>query len=170
MKIEDWITNNYERLMDNATRITSNRDKASDVLHQCLTDLLSYPDDKKDRLSTEGKLENYITMCVNIQFKSSTSPYHKHHRKQGMNEVEYFDYKHDIEDIEDEGLNEYNIQCSCIFDELDKLHYYYRILLTDKFIEKLTYHQLHIKYRISKNSLLKDVHQGVAMLRKICLK
>jgi DNA-directed RNA polymerase specialized sigma24 family protein len=169
MKIEIWITNNYERLLENAMRITSNRDKASDVLHQCLTDLLGYPDDKKDRLSTEGKLENYITRCVNIQYKSITSPYHKFHRKQSMNEIEYMDFKHDSPDIIDE-IDEYGIQCDCIFNELDKLHYYYRILLTDKFIEKLTYHQMNIKYRISKNSLLRDVHEGVRMLKNKCIK
>lgn len=166
-EMDKWISDNYQRLHSNACRITSNADKASDILHICILSILEAPADKQSMLLDGGKLENFITMCVNTQWKSSTSPYHNTHRKQGYLEVEYVDWKHDMEADE---LSEYDIQCDCIFSQIDELHFYYKILLTDKFILGLTYAQMNEKYRISKNSLLKDVKVGVEMLKQKCIK
>ena len=164
--LNDWITNNYERLHSNACRIVSNPDKASDCLHICILSILESQEEKQQMLLDGGKLENFITMCVNIQWKSTTSPYHKHHRKQPQQESEYVEWKHNIED---EERTQYDLSCDCIFSELGSLHYYYRILLTDKFIEGLTYQQMNEKYKISKNSLLKDIKVGVQMLKTKCI-
>ena len=156
---------NYKRLHSNACRITSHKEKGYDILHQCLMEFLSYPDEKKERIFKQGKLENYITMCVNIQYKSVSSPYHRIHRKQGMKEDEYMDWKHDIEDNE---YSLYNIKCDCIFNNISQLHFYYRALLEKKFLEGYTYQMLHEHYRISKNSLIKDIKVGIEMLKQKC--
>ena len=165
--IDNWISNNYERLYSNSCRITSHPDKASDLLHGCLTEFLTYPEDKQLRIFNGGKLENYLTSCCNIQYKSSTSPYHKFHRKQIFNELEYIDYKHDVLDIKDE-VDEYEVCAECVLRELDTLHYYFRTLVQDKYVIGLTFAEMHQKYRISKNSLLRDCHQGLQMLRELC--
>lgn len=166
-KINRWITENYERLHSNSCRITSHPDKAYDILHQCLTDFLSYPPEKQDKIFNQGKLENYLTMCVNIQWKSSTSPYHNLHRKQGMRETEYKDWVHD--NVEDYNVNDFDLGCDCVLKELNNLHFYYRTLLEDKFIKGMTYQELHKFYGISKNSLLKDIKIGIQMLKQKCL-
>ena len=166
-EINKWISDNYERLYSNSCRITSHKDKASDLLHGCLTEFLSYPDSKQERIFSENKLENYLTSCCNIQFKSSTSPYHKFHRKQFSAEIEYIDFKHDISDIVDE-IDEYEICVECVFKEIENLHFYFRTLITDKYIRRLTFEEMHIKYKISKNSLHKDCHEGLEMLRNKC--
>jgi DNA-directed RNA polymerase specialized sigma24 family protein len=167
IEIEKWISDNYKRLYENSCRITSHQDKASDLLHGCLTEFLSYPDEKQVRIFNQNKLENYLTSCCNIQFKSSTSPYHKHHRKQSSVEIIYEDWKHDSADIIDE-IDEYEVCVKCILDEVDNLHFYYRTLVTDKYITGLTFQEMHVKYKISKNALLKDCHDGLAILRKKC--
>ena len=164
-QINKWIEENYERLHSNACRITSHPEKGYDILHQCLMEFLGYPDEKKEKIFNQGKLENYITMCVNIQYKSVSSPYHRIYRRQGMNEDEYFDYKHDV--MNDEyGL--YDIQCDCIFEQIPNIHFYYRELINKKFIEGMTYHQLYEFYGISKNSLIKDIKIGIEMLKQKC--
>ena len=167
-EIEKWMNEEYDRLLENATKITHNVDDASDVLHICILALLEYPADKQIRLLNEGKLENYMTMCVNRQWKSSTSPYHNQVRKQPQHETEYIDWKHDS--MGDEGRDEYDEMCDCVFKEIDNLHFYYRILVQDKYIEGLTFQQMNEKYKISKNSLLRDVKVGVEMLKQICNK
>ena len=156
--IEIWINRNYEMLVDNATRITSNRNKAIEILHICMLSLLEYPADKQQRLYDEGKLENYMTMCVNRQWKSSTSPYHRQLRRHPQNETEWIEWKwgHNPE----EEIDVYDEMCECVFRELDDLHFYYRILIQDKFIQGMTYQQMNKKYRISKNALLRDVKEG----------
>lgn len=167
-KVNRWINDNYERLYENACKIIPNRDKAGDCLHLCILSLLEYSAEKQQKLYEGGKLENYITMCVNTQYKSSTSPYYTKHRKQSMMETEYVEWKH--YDVMEEEVDEYQQVCDCIFSSIDELHFYYRALLNDKFIEGLTYAQMNEKYRISKNSLLKDVKVGVEMLKQKCVK
>ena len=164
-QINKWIEENYERLHSNACRITSHPEKGYDILHQCLMEFLGYPDEKKEKIFNQGKLENYITMCVNIQYKSVSSPYHRIYRRQGMNEDEYFDYKHDV--MNDE-YSLYDIQCDCIFEQIPNLHFYYRELINKKFVEGMTYHQLYEFYGISKNSLIKDIKIGIEMLKQKC--
>lgn len=167
--IEKWINRNYEMLVGNATRITSNRDEATEILHMCVLSLLEYPADKQQRLFDEGKLENYMTMCVNRNYKSSTSPYHRQLRRHPRNETEWVEWKwgHNPENDSDD---EYNEMCECALRELNDLHFYYRILVQDKFINGLTYQQMNEKYRISKNSLLRDVKEGLQMLKLKCNK
>ena len=166
--INKWITENYERLIDNASRITANRNEAEEILHICVLSLLEYPADKQQRLYDEGKLEMYMTSCVNLQYKSSTSPYHRQNRRHYRNETEWTEWKwgHNIED----GNNEWDEICECALRELSNLHFYYRILVEDKFLKGMTYQQMNEKYRISKNSLLRDVKEGLVMLKQKCLK
>lgn len=167
-EVNRWIEVNYNRLLENATKITHDVSDAGDVLHICILALLEYPADKQVRLYNEGKLENYITICVNRQWKSATSPYHNQHRKQSQRENEYIDWKHDK--MENEEMSEYDEMCDCALRELDNLHFYFRILVQDKYVNGLTYQQMNEKYRISKNSLLKDVKEGLEMLKLKCEK
>ena len=83
-------------------------------------------------------------------------------------ETEYFEWAH--LDISTEDEDEYNECVECIFREIENLHYYYKTLLTDKFIKGMTYQELHEYYSISKNSLLKDIKVGVEILKQKCIK
>ena len=166
-KIRNWFNVNYERLVNNTNKITRDKEKTFDILHECVISFLQMPETRQLEILENGKIEHFITSCINIQFKSSTSPYHSKYRKRQWNEIEFIDWKHDL-DIEEE-ISEYDEVCNCIFKEIDNLHFYYRILITDKYILGLTYQQLNEKYKISKNSLLKDVHTGVAMLKEKCI-
>ncbi len=164
--IDRWISRNYETLVNNVSRITRNKDEAIEILHMCILSLLEFPADKQQRLYDEGKLENYITSASNLQYKSSTSPYHRQNRRHYRNETEWIEWKwgHNPE-IEYDDWAE---MCECALRELENLHYYYRILIQEKFINGLTYQQMNDKFRISKNSLLRDVKEGLKMLKEKC--
>ena len=166
--IDRWISRNYEMLVSNVSRITRNKDEAVEILHICILSLLEFPADKQQRLYDEGKLENYITSASNLQYKSSTSPYHRQNRRHSRNETEWVEWKwgHNLEDEFDDWAE----MCECALKELNDLHFYYRILIQDKFIQGMTYQQMNEKYRISKNSLLKDVKEGLLMLKLKCNK
>lgn len=166
--IEKWINENYNMLVDNVSRITRDRDEAIEILHICILSLLEFPADKQQRLYNEGKLEMYITSASNLQYKSSTSPYHRQNRRHYRNEVEWIDWKYQHNPIDED--DDYEAMCECVLKELNDLHFYYRILIQDKFINGLTYQQMNEKYRISKNSLLRDVKEGLEMLKQKCNK
>lgn len=166
-KIEHWFNVNYERLVNNTNRITRDEEKTFDLLHECVVSFLQQPKERQLEILNDGKIEMFITKCVSIQFKSSTSPYHRKHRRQGMMEVEYMEWQHLDIVVENDERDE----CiECILKEIDNLHYYYRILITDKFIKGMTYQELHKYYGISKNSLLKDIKTGVEILKQKCVK
>ena len=167
--IEKWINRNYDMLVSNVSRITRNKDEAIEILHICILSLLEFPADKQQRLYDEGKLEMYITSASNLQYKSSTSPYHRQNRRHYRNETEWVEWKYQ-HNPEDDSDDEYNEMCECALRELENLHFYYRILVQDKFINGLTYQQMNEKYRISKNSLLRDVKEGLQMLKLKCNK
>ena len=164
--IEIWINRNYEMLVDNVARITRNRDEAIEILHICILSLLEFPADKQQRLYDEGKLEHYITSASSLQYKSSTSPYHRQNRRHYRNETEWVEWKY--QHNPEEENDEYNELCECVLRELDNLHYYFRILIQEKFIKGLTYQEMNEKFRISKNSLLRDVKEGLKMLKEKC--
>lgn len=166
MNIEKWINNNYQTLVENAKKITKDEGEAYDILHTCLESLLTYSQSRKNKIMEDGKLENYITKCVSIQYYSSTSPYHRKHRKARQNENQYIDYKHDIE--EDNSDVEYLQQCECVDEELQNIFWYNKVLVEKKYLEGWTYNELHSYYGISKNALLKDIQAGLEMIKEKC--
>jgi DNA-directed RNA polymerase specialized sigma24 family protein len=165
-EINDWINNNYETLHNNASRITSHPDKSSDLLHICLESFIRLPESRQQQMFDDSKIEHFITSCCNLQFKSSTSPYYYQYRKQSHNENEYVDWIHDSVELEPSDYDEW---CDCVFQEMDNLHWYTKRLVDEKYIQGLTYDDLHKKYNINKNALLRDIHSGVDELREKCL-
>jgi len=165
-KIEHWFKANYKRLVENTNKITRDKERTYDVLQECVLSFLQQPREKQQQIYDDGKVEHFITSCVNIQYKSATSPYHRKHRKQQQTEVVYVEWQHlDIPTEE----NDLEGECmDCIMRELDNLHFYYRTLIQDKYLKGMTYAELHSYYGISKNSLLKDVKQGLEMLKSKC--
>ena len=166
--VEKWINDNYSILLDNVSRITRDKDEASEILHMCILSLLEFPADKQQRLYDEGKLEMYITSASNLQYKSSTSPYHRQNRRHYRNETEWIEWKYQHNPLDED--DDYEEMCECVLKELNELHFYFRILVQDKFINGLTYQQMNEKYGISKNSLLRDVKEGLEMLKQKCNK
>lgn len=165
-EIEIWINSNYKLLHNNVCRITSHPDKSSDLLHICLESFIRLPDSRQKQMFDDSKIEHFITSCCNLQFKSATSPYYYQYKKQRSNENEYVDWRHDFGDDEP---SEYDEICDCVFENIDSLHWYTKRLVEEKYIQGLTYDELHLKYKINKNALSRDIHLGIDELREKCL-
>ena len=165
-KIEHWFKANYERLVENTNKITRDKERTYDVLQECVLSFLQQPKEKEQKIYDHNQIEHFITRCVNIQYKSSTSPYHRKHRKQQQTEVMYLEWQH--LDIPIDVNEEENVCEECIMRELNNLHFYYRTLIQDKYLKGMTYAELHRYYGISKNSLLKDVKIGLEILKQKC--
>lgn len=165
-KITTWFDVNYQRLVDNTNRITRNEEETYDILQECILSFLQQPEERQLDILGKGKVEHYITSCISIQFKSSTSPYHTKYRKKQRTEIEFVDWQH--LDVEDDNEDRHQQCLECIMRELDNLHFYWATLVREKFINGLTYLELHEKYKISKNSLLRDVKEGLNMLKTKC--
>lgn len=166
--VNDWINKNYNVLVGNATRICRDKNKAIDVVHHCVMDFIQLPAPKQQQMLDDGKIENWITKCVSLQYKSTSSPYHYQNRKVRMSEDEYLEYKHDFGDVE-----EYDFQhddcMECLEREVKNLFWYTRTLIEKKFIEGMTYQQLHDYFGITKNSLHRDIKAGLRELEEICI-
>ena len=165
-KIEHWFNVNYERLVNNTNRITRDKEKSFDILQECILSFLQQPVERQLEIYNGGKIEHYITKCINLQWKSSTSPYHRKHRRQGMMEVEYMEWQH--LDVEADETDLWKEGCDCVEREIENLFWYHKILIKEKYYEAKTYAELHEKYKISKNSLLRDIKEAVAILKEKC--
>lgn len=77
-EIEDYITKDYENLLQTAKFITRN-DTASDLLNDVLINLLTRKD-YSDRLNNCYNLYNYIFAAMKIQYFSNNSQYNKQYR------------------------------------------------------------------------------------------
>ena len=93
-KIEQWFNKHYQQLVENTNKITRDKDKANDVLQECILSFIQQPKEKQLQIYDNGKIEHFITSCVNIQYKSATSPYHRKHRRQQQTEVVYVEWQH----------------------------------------------------------------------------
>lgn len=78
-EIEDYITKDYENLLNTAKYITKN-DTASDLLNDVLINLLTRKD-YSDRLNNCYNLYNYIYGAMRIQYFSNNSKYNSQYRK-----------------------------------------------------------------------------------------
>ena len=67
----------------------------------------------------------------------------------------------EIEVSEDENYN-------CMMAQLSKMNFYNQAILTDYFINEMTYQQLNKKYGISLSHLRKAVDEGLAIIREAC--
>ena len=130
---------------------------------------------------TDNKLANYIGRAMSTHIKSSTSSFWHKYRKEAYNsrgvyEAEYrtedtpktLEYSPDYinEDFDSPYLS--NDLGECVVWALNNIHWYYRQILTDYYIENLTYMQIHKKYNISLNSIAQDIKKGHKLIKELC--
>lgn len=154
----------YPKLLENGMKITrGNKQIAEEILQIVILSFLEMNEERQMDIVNNGKLENFITKGVALNFHSSTSPYHRLYRKQKHNEL--FDI-HPQED--DEWRLIYHERCDCVEKAIDGLHWYTAHLIKEKFYQGLTYQQLNQKYNISLNALVRDIKEGLLLIKNEC--
>ena len=172
--IKIQITKDYPKLVADAKRITSyNAQQFEDLLPFCIAELLTKkPLDYIYKLIVLDKaLPNFLGKSMSINIRSSSSPFWSKYRKQmyhnrgvylAETEDAYINGQYDeIEISEDENYN-------CMMAQLSKMNFYNQAILTDYFINEMTYQQLNKKYGISLNHLRKAVDEGLTIIREAC--
>ena len=157
------IERDYEWLLSNVSyNITKGKMSEYNVelLHFIILELYDKEPQYKSQLLKNGKVKYWIITSAGLQLRSSTSPFYRQIRKTRMSvrehppELFYEAYDPTMWDCYESGMKE--------------IGWYHRHLLTEKYINKLTFNEIHQKYAISKVHLKRDVHDALEMMRKHC--
>jgi DNA-directed RNA polymerase specialized sigma subunit len=108
---------------------------------------------------------------MSLNLKSSTSPFWGQYRRQMYNNrgiylaessKSYIDGEYD--EIKLEEIDEFE----CMVQQLDKLDFYHKAIITDYFLNSMTYAQINKKYGISLIHLKRAVDNGLEIIRNKC--
>lgn len=82
LKLNEYLKNNYKKLKEIATKITSNKKyNTDDLLHDTIVALYDSDKTKIEKLIDKKELIYWIARIMVNQFHSKTSPFYKKYRK-----------------------------------------------------------------------------------------
>ena len=179
-RLNKFVSENYKWLMNEVKKNIA-RGKMSeygeDLLHHVILDLYKMDEGKITQLLDDEKIKWYILSGCGLQLRSSTSPFYRIHRKQKMSSRENYvsGDDHEFTFAGSRGILEQVYEpyeedelYQCMEYELENLHWYYRTLIQDKWIDGLTLNQMRDKYNITLSSLTKDLKVAYAIIREKC--
>ena len=169
------ITKDYPKLVKDYIQISSyGKQQFEDLLPFCLEQLLTKKSiDYIFKLVVVDKaLPNWLGRSMSLNLRSSTSPFWNHYRKEMYSHRGVYltetpkqlangEYDEISIEVEEDNFE-------CMLKALNQLDFYYKPLITDYYINKLTYQQLHQKYNISLKHLKQAVDEGVEIMKQHC--
>ena len=174
----------YPKMVKDSKQISgANFEKyGEDLLAHCLEDfLVNKSIDYQYKVAIkDNKLVNYIGYSMGIAIKSSSSPFWFKYRKEAYNSRGIYlveDGREEIDpliemgeemDVEFDSPAYVKNDLDCVRYALEQLHWYDSHLINDYFIKGLTYQDMHVKYKISLNSLKKDINKALVKIKNIC--
>ena len=179
-KINKFVSENYSRLLSEVSKNIAKgkmSEYQTDLLHHIILDLYKMEEAKIDQLLNDGKMFWYLLSGCGLQLRSSTSPFYRIHRKQKMSARENYNGGDDHEFNYSGGRGileqvytpyEEDELYICMMREIENMHWYYRTLIQDKWIEGLTLAQMKDKYGITLSNLSKDLKISYAIIRERC--
>ena len=179
-KINKFVSENYKWLMKEVKKNIAKgkmSEYAEDLLHHIILDLYKMDENKINQLLDDGKLKWYILSGCGLQLRSSTSPFYRVHRRTKMSARENyigggdheFNYSGTKGILEQEYVPyEADPLYECLMKELDELHFYYRTLVEDKWMNGMTLNQMREKYDITLSNLSKDLKVAYAIIKEKC--
>jgi len=138
----------------------------SDLLQIATLQFLNKPLPQQKQMIDDNMAGWYILVTAGRHIQSSTSPFYNQVRKLKLSTRSGAMPERSNED-EDELL-ENKSWYQCFQREIEKMNFYHRQLLIDKFHDGLTYDEMHQKYNITKISLTNDVRAALKMIRCRC--
>lgn len=166
--INEWFGKNYlylRREISNNICKDGMNDYTDDLLQYMVMWFLERSDEQKEQMLRDGMIENYILRGASIQLKSSTSPFYSKIRKFKMSVREgegLPDGEYENDSYENDPLYQ------CMMRELDNMHFYYKTLIEDKWMNGMTLNQMRDKYNITLSSLSKDLKIAYEIIRTKC--
>lgn len=169
------ITKDYPKMVADANRITSyNKVQFEDLLPFCITELLTKKplDYLYQLIVLDKKLPNYMGKSMSLNIRSSTSPYWIKYRREGYNSRGGY-----LADTKDEfnkkNFDEIRLDTEfeageCALKALEALDFYHNTLLTEHFMNNMTFVAIRKKYGISIAHIRKDIAAGVKLIQQKC--
>ena len=170
-KREEWFRKHFPKLQKeikyNITKTTGPMSSYdSDLTQIAVLQFLNKPLEVQKQMLDDNKVENYILVTAGMHIRSSSSPFYNQVRKHKMSARS--GALPDRTNEDDEFLLENQDFYQCFQREFPKMHYYFRTLLEEKYMNQLTFDEIREKYNITKMSLHQDVKAGLAYLRCKC--
>lgn len=169
-EIDKWFSQNYSHLQQQVKSniaVDGMSQYADDLLSICTESFLTRPEEQKQQMLQDNKIENYILFCCGFQIRSGNSPFYNQFRKHkmrvrsGMVEFENTPFTQDTQ-LEDTDLYQ------CYKQARSEMHWYYNRLLEMKWDDNLTYKQIREKTGITLNSIQKDISLAYNIIRQRC--
>lgn len=174
--INHAITKHYPKMLKDEQRITSyNYHLYSDLLSFCMEQFLTKkPLDYQYKVTvTDDAILNYMGRSMSLNLRSSTSPYWSHIRKDSYNYRGVYlaetDKSYINGDYDEITISE-DADYECMITQLNKLDFYHKPLLTDYYLNGMTYEQLNKKYGIALRHLRKAINEGLKIIKTECRK
>jgi hypothetical protein len=169
-EIDRWFRENYGSLIYQVRNYIAKDGMtmyAEELLSHVILWTLERSHAQKEQMLRDNKLENYILRACSMQLRSSTSPFYREARRFKMSARSGVA---EVDDIEDEGITsvEGNPQYQCMVREMENMHWYYKKLLEEKWINGLTLQDMRIKYGITLASLRHDLNLAYDIIRTKC--
>ena len=166
--INKWFSNNFsylQREVSNNIAKDGMSEYSEELLSVCVESFLTRTPEQQEQMLQDGKIPNFILRCCSFQIKSSTSPFYRESRRFKMSVRE----QKDIPEVADEShLLEDRDDYQCMMRAIEELNWYHRVILTEKWFNKLSYQQLREKYGITLQSLRNDLSLAYEIIRKKC--
>lgn len=179
--IEVNVNKHWKKMVADSMRVAgANYDiYGDDLLAHCLSELftkkpLAY---QYQLIVVDDKLPNYIGRAMALEIKSSASPFFAKYRKFYFHMTANLSIDPDLEEsfpyltTQQEDLltpKEHQTREDCMMHALEQLDFYHKRLVTEYYINGLSYNELHKKYNITLGSLKKDITKGIKLIRQYC--
>ena len=170
------IAKHYPKMLLDEKRITSyNYHLYSDLLSFCLEQFLCKKDInyKYKVCVTDDAILNYMGRSMSLNLRSSSSPYCSHIRKDSYNYRGVYLAETDKSYINgdyDEIVVKEDADYDCMLTQLNKLDFFHKPLVTDYYLNGMTYAQLNKKYGISLKHLNQAITEGLEIIKTECRK
>ena len=171
------ITKAYPKLIQDHKRITGyNYQQFEELLPFCLEQFLTKKDIRYQYkvCCIDNAVANYFGRSMSLNLKSSSSPYWNKIRKQSYNyrgvylvETEDAYIKREYDVINDPGVQD---EFDCMMYQLEKLDFYHKPLVTDYYLNQMTFKEMYEKYGISVKHLKTAIEEGLQIIRTECKK
>jgi len=182
-EINTYVKKHWDKMVADSKRVAgANYDVyGKDLLAFCLSELLTKKSlEYQYKLIVEdNRLPNYIGRAMALNIKSHTSPFYSQYRRYTLKQVGTLSLTPDIEDnfpylynYQEDLLTPKHLQTpeDCVMHALQHLDFYHQRLVTEYYLNGMSYLQMNKKYRISLNSLKKDIAKGIELIKEHCNK
>jgi len=171
------ITKAYPKMLQDYKRISGyNSQQFEELLPFCLEQFLTKKslDYQFKVCCIDNAILNYMGRSMSLNLKSSSSPYWNKIRKQSYNyrgvylaETEDAYVKREYDVINDPGDQDEYV---CMMHQLSKLNFYYQPLVTDYYLNGMTFKEMYEKYGIPVRHLKIAIEEGLEIIRIECKK